>query len=549
MDDDPFINSPDVRLPERRDQPMARLTDPIAPSASGSPLAGVPVADDRSVASAVRESLSGKQVCPFCGSQNASAPNATTNSTGPCPRCTMEDTAATRQATKARIGPWHVLQTRNPAAPGMRYATLLALVNKGQVTARSVVRGPTTHQLWRYAAHVKGLSREFGVCYSCGESIDKTAAHCPHCDRAQEPMGNPDALLEAREPAAVSISPVSDHPSHQSGPHLAQHAAIEDGSAGEKYQGEKYAGDSYPMIARQAAPQPILSHAERLRTANEVRMETRRRPDGRALSAMELAAALQVAPPPPPPQGHPVRTVVITLAVVAIIAGAIIGYARPDLRRQAQDWVTTTWTQVERKVDDFHLQKPPPGVTSSPQPGMPADTDSNATATGAQTTPQNSTPTEPPLVFSNNPPNNPAPAADNTPAQRDAMNVAPAGAATPAQDNPGQANPASIAPAQTPIQPAPAASPGPSAAQPAELPAAPTPAPRASILPDRPVLVGGVPSSSEIWVLHNRGLDAESRQDWAQAVRCYEQIEQAPKDQWPGDVKVRLENAQKQLAK
>src|SRR5438128_520031 len=102
----------------------------------------------------VRASLDGKHICPFCGNVNEAADS-------PCPRCRMEDTPATRKATKARIGPWHVLQSRNPSAPGMKFETLLSLVRRGQVTARSVVRGPTTQQLWRFAAKVKGLSREF----------------------------------------------------------------------------------------------------------------------------------------------------------------------------------------------------------------------------------------------------------------------------------------------------------------------------------------------------------------------------------------------------
>jgi hypothetical protein len=50
----------------------------------------------------------------------------------------------------------------------MKCNTLLALIRKGQVTPRSVIRGPTTFQLWRFAARVKGISREFGLCYSCG---------------------------------------------------------------------------------------------------------------------------------------------------------------------------------------------------------------------------------------------------------------------------------------------------------------------------------------------------------------------------------------------
>src|SRR6516162_10245360 len=98
-----------------------------------------------SAAPAAKSSASGHHhhhVCPFCGSLNEDASK-------PCPKCTLADTPAMRQATKARIGPWYVLQTRNPAAPGMKFATLQALMRKGLVTATSIVRGPTTHQLWR----------------------------------------------------------------------------------------------------------------------------------------------------------------------------------------------------------------------------------------------------------------------------------------------------------------------------------------------------------------------------------------------------------------
>lgn len=128
-------------------------------------------------------------ICPFCGSVN--------NHRGkPCAHCSLEDTPSTRQATKIRIGPWYVLQSRNPAAPGMKFLTLQSLIGKGLVTPRSVVRGPTTYQLWRLAAKVRGISREFGFCYSCGEKIEKTTALCPHCNRLQTLPADPDALLD-----------------------------------------------------------------------------------------------------------------------------------------------------------------------------------------------------------------------------------------------------------------------------------------------------------------------------------------------------------------
>src|ERR1700743_795596 len=75
-------------------------------------------------AARIRDGLEGQQVCPFCG--------VVSDGTHPvCGRCTMENSAVARKATKLRIGPWYVLQHRNPAAPGMKWETLLAFVRKG----------------------------------------------------------------------------------------------------------------------------------------------------------------------------------------------------------------------------------------------------------------------------------------------------------------------------------------------------------------------------------------------------------------------------------
>src|SRR5436190_1623848 len=72
-----------------------------------------------------------KTVCPFCGSVNLRHVDESGEEiSAPCPKCTMADTPATRQATKARIGPWFVRQVRNPSAPGMKFETLLALVKR-----------------------------------------------------------------------------------------------------------------------------------------------------------------------------------------------------------------------------------------------------------------------------------------------------------------------------------------------------------------------------------------------------------------------------------
>ncbi|CAN5398957.1 hypothetical protein BH10PLA1_BH10PLA1_13360 [soil metagenome] len=176
-------NQPDQNDSENEVDEMSRMTDSQSADMSGSPV--------RPGSQPVRRSLEGKFVCPFCGTINARTDE-------PCPSCGMDNTPATRNSTRGRVGPWYVLQKRNPAAPGMKFETLVKFIRKGRIQPRAVLRGPTTSQLWRFAATVKGISREFGLCYNCGGDIEPTTDHCPHCGRDQQPPVDPDALLENR---------------------------------------------------------------------------------------------------------------------------------------------------------------------------------------------------------------------------------------------------------------------------------------------------------------------------------------------------------------
>lgn len=189
--DAPPTGSPSGPAPEppvdRLIKGGVRATGPASPSES-------------TPSSPARRSISHLAVCPFCGSVNE------TTSGAACRHCGMENTPATRQATRSKIGPWFVWQSRNPSAPGMNWATLISLVEKGRITPRSVVRGPTTGQLWRFAARVKGLSREFGACWHCGGELLRTARLCTGCKRLQQPPINPDALLE--NGSDIAMSPV-----------------------------------------------------------------------------------------------------------------------------------------------------------------------------------------------------------------------------------------------------------------------------------------------------------------------------------------------------
>lgn len=131
-------------------------------------------------------------LCPFCGSLNGGVGRV-------CARCQQAENSEAREAARQQSGSWFVLQADNTNAPGINFEQLRTLVQQGFVTPRSVVRGPGTGHLWRLASKVRGISRELGVCYSCGGNIETTEINCPHCDRAQ-------SIAEASAPLAPVVA-------------------------------------------------------------------------------------------------------------------------------------------------------------------------------------------------------------------------------------------------------------------------------------------------------------------------------------------------------
>jgi hypothetical protein len=420
-----------------------------------------------------------KHVCPYCGAVTA----VVEKPTGPCPRCNMEDTPATRAATKARIGPWYVLQTRNPSAPGMKWATLLSLVSKGQVTPRSVVRGPTTHQLWKFAAHVKGLSREFNLCYSCGGEIERTANQCPHCDRLQEPPVNPDSLLETRE--------------------LGPRAPIQ--------------REIKPPIPAPAPTDLVLAGRQ------EDALARPRSPDDGILSAKELAAAFQldfnpaaptsIEPTEPRARRRPLR-VLAAVMLLAIIAGGGVLLARPDYRDKSVAWFNSTFASIRNSIN------PPKPAPKS----MPWD-DSQT----AQQKPEDTTST-------------PA-AVKQEPAPETSQSPAPTSPTTPEVTAQNQTAAPAPQPTPPPVQVAEAPKPAPDPAVAAPAPA-PQPVQVAEKTPAAPVskeqqkqekikadLDSSVSASSDLpeqeklsrqlWL---DGLDAQRLGDFPLAIQCYDRL-------------------------
>lgn len=471
----------------------------------------------------VRETLAGKHVCPFCGTQNA-GPNE------PCARCTMEDTAATRQATKARIGPWYVLQARNPAAPGMKFSTLLALLGKGQVTPRSIVRGPTTHQLWRFAAHVRGLSREFGICYSCGEAVEKTSPVCSHCDRTQEPPADPDALLEPRGNASAMLGGVTGngHAAPIRRTPITPPVQTPPAPALREFEIPK----DPPALVTPRLPRG--EHSERLRVFNQELTSTRT-PSGLArrdsrVSGMDLATAFNTDPDDIDSGGGGFRRAVTVLFLLALVSGGVYFYLNPAAFGKTTAWLQERFEQARARSNannpDLPMwdNRPTPKVVHHAEPSSESNVGSVATNSNFPkldqpiVVPPLPAPSTQPVLAAGAPESEPQPAAATIPTTQPTQPTEKLTLKT------GEKDPPTTNAAESQKQNASG-----------KVDDVPPPAP---VLSDDVA----IDLSRKLWAL---AVDAEGRGDYAEAVRCYEEIKQLPKVAHQGGLDIRLANAKR----
>jgi hypothetical protein len=537
------------------DLAMSRATDPLSPPATSSP----------------EPKLDG-HVCPFCGLMREITEDF--DPATPCPRCTLADTPTTRNATKARIGPWHVRQVRNPWAPGMRFDTLIALIKRGQVNKDSIVRGPTSHQLWKRAAEVKGLSREFGLCYSCGREVSMTANLCPHCNRLQEPPANPDLLVETRDsfvppaaaaPAAIAPAvaparapapipppaaplPIIDHD-------VPEPAPIEMGSK------PMTALDPVDMLAVTQDPEQVeMARQIAARPPAKQRMSLRPRTPGAddaLLTPQELAAAFQLdfspnggaeARPPEPP-ARPKRGAGKLVFVLAVIGVAVLLYLRPDYRAQASEWGESAMASIKSMIGSDNTPKLPtmrfPEGTELPRLSPPPP----APPPQSRQTPIEIKPpapvVSPPVAVAEAPPKPaepPAPAKVETPAPPKVEAPATANVEAPAAAS------VEASPATKVAVPPPLVEEAPPAPIPAAVKSSPPPEPIAPAKPAPSQFTDSVSQYEESKRLWIKAIDAEANQDFVEAVSCYEQIKKLPADVHPAGLDVNLDRARK-LAK
>jgi hypothetical protein len=82
-------------------------------------------------------------------------------------------------------GPWYVHEHIRPF-PGVTLERLVRQARRGVLTATTIVRGPTTHHQWRFAAETPGLARHLGVCWSCQSPVTDQSYSCAACGAVQE---------------------------------------------------------------------------------------------------------------------------------------------------------------------------------------------------------------------------------------------------------------------------------------------------------------------------------------------------------------------------
>ena len=112
-------------------------------------------------------------ICPYCGDTQTVGER--------CRACGGFFEPLSRQATHNAMGPWFVRDESKPFQPGASYETILKLIERGQITKYSIIRGPTTKQFWTVARRVPGLSHVLGYCHNCDASVDAGDHGCHAC--------------------------------------------------------------------------------------------------------------------------------------------------------------------------------------------------------------------------------------------------------------------------------------------------------------------------------------------------------------------------------
>ena len=392
----------------------------------------------------------------------------------------------------------------------MKFGTLQSLARRGHISPRSVVRGPTTEQMWTFVATVRGLSREFGLCFHCGEGIEPTAIQCTHCGRSQDAPADSDALMETpgQTPLPTPLAPPTPPVDMFSSLSAKVSDSGMEGGTSLDLQADSLTFTPMPPEKRAELPARVPA----ARPTSLVQRAPVPVKEESILTARELAAAFQLDFRPPGGRngGGKVRRPVRTLAglvLIAAIAGVILLGLRADWREKTFTWVSERWGSLAASLEQPAKQAGT-GKAVAPKPDPVAPPMSREPAKGPTT----------PVI-----PPRPQPVVETPPAV-----VKPEPRVEP-KPEPKVETPAPVVVTPPPPKPAPVY--------------VPPPAPPAADIPTEDLTIEQATVRASD--LRLKAIDAQTKNDWATALHLYEQIQRLPRDAWPADLSLRLDVARR----
>lgn len=145
-----------------------------------------------------------------------------------CDQCGQDLAPDMLEKMQAHSGPWYVHEHVRPF-PGVSIERLVRQIRRGLLTRTTVVRGPTTHHQWRFAAETPVLSKYLGCCWVCQATVKAADTACGACgvdlnggfaaDGSDGPKRDPAGSAEIRQlTAAVQKSPTLDRRAAEAAP-------------------------------------------------------------------------------------------------------------------------------------------------------------------------------------------------------------------------------------------------------------------------------------------------------------------------------------------
>ena len=128
-----------------------------------------------------------------------------------CESCSQDLSLKMIVKMQAHAGPWYVHEHVRPF-PGVTLDRLVRQVQRGVLTATTIVRGPTTYHQWRFAAETPALSKHLDLCWNCQSKVTATDTRCSACHvDLDRPAGEDAPAYDGRPPEPVT-TPAPEKP-------------------------------------------------------------------------------------------------------------------------------------------------------------------------------------------------------------------------------------------------------------------------------------------------------------------------------------------------